>query len=219
MSNNSTDLNKLKHLLYSCYTIETCYHSVKDEWTEENKTLGQDTLTSIIIKDYFGGLIKRCYIEEKDYYHFFNIVGDKIVDFTKEQFKDKYFIPYDKAQTKSRAKLLDIVDLKNRYEKVCELIKIKSNKLNNLLKEMDNENINHLLFLNEDCKYLIISNDYITIEQLNSSPNLTEQDKKYLIENAKRISYLILDINSKTESYITELTNILNPYKVVKIKS
>ena len=31
-------LKQLNKLLYDCYSSETCYPKLKDEWTEENKT-------------------------------------------------------------------------------------------------------------------------------------------------------------------------------------
>ena len=113
--NNNKELYIFKHLLYACYTKESCYHTVKDKWSDECKELGQDTITSILIKDKFGGLIKRIYLEEIDYYHFYNVVDKKVLDFIKTQFPKEVSINYEDGQTKSRAKLLDIVDLKNRY--------------------------------------------------------------------------------------------------------
>ncbi len=215
--NNNKEIYIFKHLLYACYTKDSCYHTVKDKWTDECKELGQDTITSILIKDNFGGLIKRIYVEDCDYYHFYNVVDKKILDFTKTQFPKEVTLNYENGQTKSRAKLLDIVDLKNRYEAISDMIKHKSYELDCLINEMNNEKINFSLYLNEDCKFFIVAHDYIEVSQIESNPNLTESEKRYLIDNAVKISYILLDDNPKNDYYINRLKEILNPYKIIML--
>lgn len=215
--NNNRQLNTLRHMIYACYTQESCYHTVKDKWSEECKELGQDTITAIIIKDNFGGLIKRIYIKEYDYYHFYNIIDKKVVDFTRCQFPKTLNIAYTDGQTKSRAKLLDIVDLKHRYETMCEQIKHKQNELNNLLNELDRVNIKFSLYLNDDCKFFIVTQDYIDITQIENSNQLTAGEKQYLIENASSISYILINSTPQANKYIDQLTQILRPYKVLRL--
>lgn len=215
--NNNKELYIFKHLLYACYTKESCYHTVKDKWSDECKELGQDTITSILIKDKFGGLIKRIYLKEIDYYHFYNVVDKKVLDFTKTQFPKEVSINYEDGQTKSRAKLLDIVDLKNRYEAISDMVKHKSYELNALINEMNYEKFNFSLYLNEDCKYFVVAYDYIDAPQIENNPNLTTNEKKYLIDNATKISYILLKENQKNTYYVNKLKEILNPYKIIML--
>ncbi|MGN1228005.1 MAG: hypothetical protein ACI4TX_05135, partial [Christensenellales bacterium] len=188
---NHKELYEFKHIIYSCYTKDLAYHDVKEKWNDENKSLGQDAITAILIRDHFGGSIKRCYIEEIDYYHFFNLIDKEVIDITKEQFNDKITINYDDAKTKYRTKLLEIVDLKNRYDTLCKEIKQKSDKLYTLKNILTTDFKNSVLYFNEDCKYFVFANDYISLEQIENNTSITDEDKKYLIENANKISYLI----------------------------
>lgn len=213
--NNDKEINIFKHLLYACYSKESCYHTVRDKWQEECKELGQDTITAILVKDHFGGLIKRMYVKDLDYFHFYNEINKKIIDLTKTQFPSNLFLSYENSETKSRAKLLSIVDLKNRYDLMSDMIKSKSNELDYLINEMSNKKIDFSLYLNEDCKFFIVTHKYMEISQIENNTNLNEKEKRYLIDNAIKISYILISDDPKNEIYITRLKEILNPYKLL----
>lgn len=70
-------LKQLNNLLYECYSSETCYPKLKDEWTIENKTLGHCAVTSLIVNDYFGEKIAKCNVQGIS--HYFNIIDDKML--------------------------------------------------------------------------------------------------------------------------------------------
>ena len=58
------------------------------KWTKENKAKGQCGVSSLVVNDYFGGDILKT--KDKDnFWHFYNFIDNKIVDFTESQ--------YDKA--------------------------------------------------------------------------------------------------------------------------
>jgi len=55
------------------------------KWTEENKAKGQCGVTSLVVNDYFGGDILKT--KDKDnFWHFYNLIDDTLVDFTKSQY-------------------------------------------------------------------------------------------------------------------------------------
>jgi hypothetical protein len=61
---------------------------MRGDWTKENKTLGQCSVTAFLAQDIFGG--KVCGIELPDgNFHCYNVVGNCVFDLTSEQFGDK----------------------------------------------------------------------------------------------------------------------------------
>ena len=64
MSNDLT-IEKFKHILYSCYDKDTGYKSTENLWDKTNRSVGQCTVTALLIRDYFGGYIKRGYIKAR----------------------------------------------------------------------------------------------------------------------------------------------------------
>ncbi len=107
------DLNKALTL---SWCRDTAYYSDRKDWSENNKALGQCTVTAMIVYDYFGGIIKRGYSPKYDLYHFWNeINGDKI-DLTYSQFsKDKRDISFVDVITRDKKQLLKIANVRNRY--------------------------------------------------------------------------------------------------------
>src|SRR5262245_50549841 len=57
------------------------------QWTQEQPAAGQCSPTCLVIQDFFGGsLLKtRC----GDTWHYYNVIGGNIFDFTAEQFRDE----------------------------------------------------------------------------------------------------------------------------------
>lgn len=79
------DPRHLYDLLSKCWCKETCAPRMQDEWTEENKTLGQCSITAFLVQDLFGGKVYG--IQRKDgNYHCYNVVKDCVFDLTSEQF-------------------------------------------------------------------------------------------------------------------------------------
>ena len=102
------DLFKLKELLNNCWSIETCSPGLKNNWNEENPSLGQCAITSLIVNDYFGGKIMRCMVSSGS--HYYNLIDD----LTSEQFLGE--IPlYNEGEERTREYLLSNEDTKNRY--------------------------------------------------------------------------------------------------------
>ena len=101
------------------FTKETCYPSLKDIWTEDNKTLGQCAITALVVNDFLGGKIMRCMCETGS--HYYNLINGEIVDLTKEQFKE---LPsYQLSEERTREYLLSNDDTKNRYKILLNNVK------------------------------------------------------------------------------------------------
>lgn len=106
------ELLELKELLSECWNIETCSPGLKDKWSEDNPSIGQCAITALIVNDYFDGKIMRCMSTSGS--HYYNIIDDKIIDLTKEQFLGE--IPlYEEGQERTREYLLSNEDTKKRY--------------------------------------------------------------------------------------------------------
>lgn len=81
------NLNKLNFILKVCWSKKTCYPGVLNQWSNVNKSLGQCAISSLIVNDYFKGEIYKTKINGLN--HYFNMINDIIIDFTKEQFNFK----------------------------------------------------------------------------------------------------------------------------------
>ncbi len=90
--NNFVDLG-IKNIddLYEalCYVwcAETCAPRMRKDWTKENMTLGQCSITSFLIQDIFGGEVYGVPLKEGGY-HCFNYIDGKDYDLTSAQFGD-----------------------------------------------------------------------------------------------------------------------------------
>jgi hypothetical protein len=117
-------INKLKLILNNCWNIDTCYPKFKNIWSEKNKCLGQCAVTSLIVNDYLGGEIRKCYVGDTS--HYFNFINNEIIDLTNEQFCTNN-INYNNYITKSRKQILDNDNTRVRYEilnkRVLEYVK------------------------------------------------------------------------------------------------
>ena len=107
------ELDKLETILNSLYSKETCYPGCRNQWNDDNKTLGHCAIVALIINDYFGGYI--CKIKVNNISHYFNLIDGEIVDLTSEQFKinDIFYANY---VIKTREDVLMNEDTKKRYE-------------------------------------------------------------------------------------------------------
>lgn len=105
------ELDKLKTILNSLYSKETCYPGCRNQWNDDNKTLGHCAIVALIINDYFGGYICKIKVD----YHYFNLIDGEIVDLTSGQFKNNN-ISYSDYIIKTREDVLMDEDTKKRYE-------------------------------------------------------------------------------------------------------
>ena len=85
---NGFDPRDYYDLLAGIWSAETCAPRLRDEWTDDNKTLGQCSITAFIIQDIFGGKVYGI-PREGGNFHCFNDVDGCVFDLTSEQFGDE----------------------------------------------------------------------------------------------------------------------------------
>lgn len=74
-------------LLSGIWSAETCAPRMRAEWSPENKTRGQCSITAFLMQDIFGGEVLGVPMKDGNF-HCFNRVGDCVFDLTSEQFGD-----------------------------------------------------------------------------------------------------------------------------------
>lgn len=82
------DPKMLYDMLSEIWCAETCAPRLRDRWTEENRTLGQCSITAFLAQDIFGGKVYGI-LRPGGNYHCYNVVGDCVFDLTSEQFGDE----------------------------------------------------------------------------------------------------------------------------------
>ncbi len=75
--------NKLK----KAWCKESCSPSLHENWPNGNIAKGQCFVTAVAVQETFGGEVFELHITEKEI-HYYNIIGDEIVDLSSEQFGD-----------------------------------------------------------------------------------------------------------------------------------
>ncbi len=78
----------LYNALWYVWSAETCAPRMREDWSEENRTLGQCSITAFLAQDIFGGKIYGIPLEDGGF-HCYNVVGDCVFDLTSEQFGDR----------------------------------------------------------------------------------------------------------------------------------
>ncbi len=101
---------------------ETCAPRMQDEWTPENKTLGQCSITAFIVQDLFGGEVYGI-LRPGGNYHCYNVIGDARFDLTSEQFgEEAKELVYDDKHLQSREVHCAKEEKKARYEYLKQLV-------------------------------------------------------------------------------------------------
>ena len=72
-------------LLSEIWCAETCAPRMRNEWSPENKTRGQCSVTAFLLQDLFGGEVRGVPLGDGNY-HCFNVVDGCVFDLTSEQF-------------------------------------------------------------------------------------------------------------------------------------
>ena len=96
----NADVHPLKHyqgienprdfydVLSEIWCADTCAPRMREEWTKENMTLGQCSITAFLAQDIFGGKVYGI-LRPGGNYHCYNAVGDCTFDLTSEQFGEE----------------------------------------------------------------------------------------------------------------------------------
>ena len=81
------DQRHLYDLLSTIWCKETCAPRMQKDWSKDNMTLGQCSITAFLVQDIFGGSVYGVPLSDGNY-HCFNVINDVVFDLTSEQFKD-----------------------------------------------------------------------------------------------------------------------------------
>lgn len=102
--------------LRKAWCRETAHPSYQNKWSEDNPSCGQCCVTALVIQDQYGGDIYSCKVGNNS--HFVNIINERIIDKTAEQFGETGDIKYISGSFRKRTRefLLKNKDVKARYE-------------------------------------------------------------------------------------------------------
>ena len=100
-------------ILSSLWSAESCAPRMRSQWSPENKTLGQCSITAFLAQDVFGGEVYGVPLGDGNY-HCFNVVEDCVFDLTSEQFNRP--LDYENVELQSREKHFAKEEKRLRYE-------------------------------------------------------------------------------------------------------
>ncbi len=100
-------------LLSNIWCKETCAPRMQNEWSKDNMTLGQCSITAFLMQDLYGGLVYGVPLHDGNF-HCFNVVGNCVFDLTSEQFGNVK-LDYDNVILQSRDVHFKKEEKKNRY--------------------------------------------------------------------------------------------------------
>lgn len=102
--------------LRKAWCVATAHPSYQKNWTEDNPSYGQCCVTALVIQDEYGGDIYSCKVGKHS--HFVNIINERIIDRTAEQFGGASKIKYidGSFRLRTRESLLKNKDIKQRYD-------------------------------------------------------------------------------------------------------
>ncbi|MBO5998475.1 MAG: hypothetical protein J6P87_02170 [Lachnospiraceae bacterium] len=75
-------------LLSGIWAADTCAPRMRPDWTPQNRTLGQCSVTAFLMQDIFGGKVFGVPLEDGNF-HCFNETGGCVFDLTSEQFGEE----------------------------------------------------------------------------------------------------------------------------------
>ncbi len=96
---------------------------MRDDWSEENRTLGQCSITSFLLQDIYGGRVYGIPLEDGSY-HCYNEVDGKVFDITSEQFPDQV-LDYDLKNEQFREEHFASKEKEERYQYLRDKLREK----------------------------------------------------------------------------------------------
>ena len=107
------DQRHLYDLMSDIWCEYSCAPRMRKDWSKDNKTLGQCSITSFLIQDIFGGEVYGVLLPDGAY-HCFNRIGDVEFDLTSEQF-GKTKLDYVNVKKQSREEHFSSEEKYQRY--------------------------------------------------------------------------------------------------------
>ena len=107
---------QLYDILSEIWCADTCAPRMREEWSKENKTMGQCSITAFLVQDIFGGQVYGI-LRPGGNYHCYNVVGDCCFDLTSEQFgEEAKELVYENNPEQSREVHFAKEEKRQRYE-------------------------------------------------------------------------------------------------------
>ena len=100
--------------LLNAWCADTCAPRMRDQWTPDNPTLGQCSITAFLVQDLMGGRVYGVPLEDGSV-HCFNVVDDCVFDLTSEQFGGRA-LDYENRPEQRREDHFAKAEKKARYE-------------------------------------------------------------------------------------------------------
>ena len=101
-------------ILTGIWCAETCAPRMRAEWSAQNPTLGQCSITAFAIQDIFGGQVFGVPLGDGNY-HCFNVVDGRAFDLTSEQFGDRK-LNYERVREQFREAHFAKEEKRARYD-------------------------------------------------------------------------------------------------------
>lgn len=105
---------QLYERLSQIWCADTCAPGLRAQWSKENLTLGQCSITAFLVQDIFGGQVHGI-LQPSGNYHCFNVIGDAVFDLTSEQFGEER-LEYRNQPEQFREEHFANQEKKARYE-------------------------------------------------------------------------------------------------------
>ena len=120
------DPAELYDVLCGIWCPETCAPRLRKDWSVENRTLGQCSVTAFLVQDIFGGQVFG--IEQPGgNFHCYNSVDGVIFDLTSEQFGGRP-LSYENNPLQSREAHFAKEEKQLRYELLKKKLKERGNQ-------------------------------------------------------------------------------------------
>ncbi len=112
----------LYYALLSVWCADTCAPRLRQEWSVQNPTLGQCSITAFLAQDIFGGKVFGILLDDGNY-HCYNNVDGHIFDLTSGQFANRELL-YDCSNEQSREIHFTKNEKRERYERLKAELKL-----------------------------------------------------------------------------------------------
>ena len=131
------DQRHLYDLLAEVWCEYTCAPRLRPEWSKENRTLGQCSITSFLVQDVYGGEVYGVPLAGGGY-HCYNVVGGVRFDLTSEQFGEEKLL-YDDKYPQSRAEHFADEEKHERY--LILKRELEKRGVTNPLRDIEKDNV------------------------------------------------------------------------------
>ena len=111
----------LYNRLWDLWCADTCAPRMRGDWSEDNRTLGQCSITAFLAQDIFGGKVYGIPLPDGGF-HCYNVIGDCVFDLTSEQFGGQR-LTYEGNPEQFRDEHFRKEEKRQRYEKLKASLK------------------------------------------------------------------------------------------------